>query len=62
MPLLKKVPPTGLPLDAILLPILDLVYRFQNRYELKAYDRDNLYGGDARCYIDYPVYEERLSA
>ncbi|WP_223818111.1 hypothetical protein [Mucilaginibacter rubeus] len=40
----------------------DLVYRFKNGLELNAYDRDTFYGGDARGYIDYPVYEERLSA
>ncbi|MFC0514239.1 alkene reductase [Mucilaginibacter angelicae] len=40
----------------------DLVYRFQNSLELNAYDRDTFYGGDARGYNDYPVYQEMLSA
>jgi N-ethylmaleimide reductase len=41
----------------------DLVLRLKNNLPLNSYDRETFYGGDARGYNDYPLYEaERISA
>jgi 2,4-dienoyl-CoA reductase-like NADH-dependent reductase (Old Yellow Enzyme family) len=34
----------------------DLVERMKNGWPLASYDRETLYGGDARGYVDYPTY------
>jgi N-ethylmaleimide reductase len=36
----------------------DLPRRFKDDLELNPYDRSTFYGGDARGYVDYPVYGE----
>jgi len=40
----------------------DLVERYRNNWPLNAYDRATFYGGDARGYLDYPVYDEAAVA
>jgi N-ethylmaleimide reductase len=39
----------------------DLPKRIKLRVPLNPYDRDTFYTFDARGYIDYPLYEERVT-